>query len=114
MCYSWFIKLESRCSAKRAAEKSIWPSKSTLNASQGYEFSQEKRMVTPVVPNQFAVGKNRIVHKPTTATFSFDTGDTVFKSVDWGRAGKQPSSGADYRKDDIMRVAQQLLSKLPR
>jgi hypothetical protein len=71
-------------------------------------------MVTPVVPNQFAVGKNRIVHKPTTATFSFDTGDTVFKSVDWGRAGKQPSSAADYRKDDIMRVAQQLLNKLPR
>jgi hypothetical protein len=85
-----------------------------LNASQGYELSQENRMVTPVVPNQFAVGKNRIVHKPTTATFSFDTGDTVFKSVDWGRADKQSSSAADYRKDDIMRVAQQLLNKLPR
>ena len=71
-------------------------------------------MATPVVPNQFAVGKNRIVHKPTTATFSFDIGDTTFKSVNWGRAGEQPSSGLDYRKDDIMRVAQQLLSKLPR
>jgi hypothetical protein len=31
-------------------------------------------MATPVVPSQFAVGKNRIVHKPTTATFSFDPG----------------------------------------
>ena len=69
-------------------------------------------MATPVVPNQFAVGKNRIVHKPTTAIFSFDTGDTTFKSVDWGRADEQ--SGSDYRRDDIMRVAQQLLSKLPR
>jgi len=39
-------------------------------------------MATPVVPNQFAVGKNRIVHKPTAAIFSFDTGDTTFKSVD--------------------------------
>ena len=29
-------------------------------------------MATPVVPNQFAVGKNRIIHKPTTATFSFE------------------------------------------
>lgn len=70
-------------------------------------------MATPVVPNQFAVGKNRIVHKPTAAIFSFDTGDTAFKSVDWGRACEQPS-GSDYRRDDIMRVAQQLLSKLPR
>jgi len=71
-------------------------------------------MATPVVPNQFAVGKNRIVHKPTTAVFSFDPGQTTFKSVVWGRAGEQPASGLDYRKDDIMRVAQQLLSKLPR
>jgi hypothetical protein len=71
-------------------------------------------MATPVVPNQFAVGKNRIVHKPTTATFSFETGQTTFKSIDWGRADTQRSSGLDYRKDDIMRVAQQLLSKLPR
>ena len=66
-------------------------------------------MATPVVPNQFAIGKNRIIHKPTTATFSFETGHTVFKSIDWGRADEQ-----DYRKDDILRVAQQLLSKLPR
>jgi hypothetical protein len=71
-------------------------------------------MATPVVPSQFAVGKNRIIHKPTTATFSFDTGRTTFKSINWGRADEQLSSGKDYRKDDIIRVAQQLLSKLPR
>ena len=71
-------------------------------------------MPTPVVPSQFAVGKNRIVRKPTTAIFSFDTGQTTCKSVEWGRAGKQSSSGPDYRRDDIMRVAQHLLSKLPR
>ena len=70
-------------------------------------------MPTPVVPNQFGVGKNKIIHKPTTATFSFDTGQTTFKSIDWGRVDAQPS-GQDYRKDDIVRVAQQLLSKLPR
>jgi hypothetical protein len=29
-------------------------------------------MVAPVVPSQFEVGKNKIVHKPTKATFSFD------------------------------------------
>lgn len=80
----------------------------------GMRISQEEEMVTPVVPSQFTVGKNKIVHKPTTATFSFDTGRTTFKSVDWGRADEQASSGPDYRKDDIMRVAQQLLSKLPR
>ena len=71
-------------------------------------------MVTPVVPSQFELGKNKIVHKPTRATFDFDTGDTTFKSVDWGRAGAQLSTGQDYRKDDVMRVARQLLSKLPR
>ena len=71
-------------------------------------------MATPVVPNQFAVGKNRIIHKPTTATFSFETGQTTFKSIDWGRVDEQLSSGRDYRKEDIVRVAQQLLSKLPR
>ena len=70
-------------------------------------------MVAPVVPNQFEVGKNKIVHKPTAATFSFETGQTVFKSVNWGRTGEL-SIGQDYRKDDVMRVAQQLLSKLPR
>ena len=71
-------------------------------------------MATPVVPNQFAVGKNKIVHRPTKTTFSFDTGDTVFKSVDWGGGGKQLPKGSAYRDDDVMRVAQQLLSKLPR
>jgi hypothetical protein len=71
-------------------------------------------MATPVVPNQFAVGKNKIIHKPTKATFSFETGHTAFKSINWGGADEQLSSGPNYRKDDIIRVAQQLLSKLPR
>ena len=74
----------------------------------------DRIMATPVVPNQFAVGKNRIIHKPTAATFNFETGHTTFKSINWGRADEQLSSGLDYRKDDIIRVAQQLLSKLPR
>jgi hypothetical protein len=76
--------------------------------------AQEQKMATPVVLSQFTVGKNKIVHKPTQATFSFDTGDTIFKSVDWAGVGKQRSPRPDYRKDDVMRVAQQLLSKLPR
>ena len=65
-----------------------------------------------LVPSQFAVGKNRIIHKPTTATFSFEAGRTTFKSINW--ADEQLSSGLDYRKDDIIRVAQQLLSRLPK
>jgi hypothetical protein len=71
-------------------------------------------MAMPVVPSQFEVGKYKIVHKPTRATFNFDTGQTTFKSIDWGRAGEQSATGPDYRKDDVMRVAQRLLSKLPR
>jgi hypothetical protein len=71
-------------------------------------------MDTPVVPSQFTVGKNRIVHRPTAATFSFDTKHTTFKSINWGHADEQQlSSGIAYRKDDIIRVAQQLLGKLP-
>ena len=66
-------------------------------------------MATPVVPSRFAVGKSRIIHKPTTATFSFEIGHATFKSINWGRADEQLSSGLHYRK----RVAQQLLSKLP-
>jgi hypothetical protein len=38
-------------------------------------------MATPVVPNQLAVGKNQIIHKPTGATFLFDPGHTDFRSV---------------------------------
>ena len=71
-------------------------------------------MATSVVPSQFTVGKNRIVHKPTAATFSFGTNHTTFKSINWGHADEQLSSGIAYRKDDIIRVAQQLLGKLPR
>jgi hypothetical protein len=43
-----------------------------------------------------------------------DTGHTTFKSINWGRADEPLSSGQAYRKDDIIHVAQQLLSKLPR
>jgi hypothetical protein len=50
-------------------------------------------MATPVVPSQFAVGKNRIIHTPTRATFSFETGHTTFKSINWGGADEQLSSG---------------------
>ena len=71
-------------------------------------------MATPVVPSQFTVGKNRIVHKPTAATFSFDTKHATFKSINWGHADEQLSSDIAYRKDDIIRVAQQLLGRLPR
>jgi hypothetical protein len=49
-----------------------------------------------------------------TATFSFEASHTTFKSINWGRADEQLPSGLDYCKDDIIRVAQQLLSKLPR
>jgi hypothetical protein len=71
-------------------------------------------MATPVVPSQFAVGKNRIVHRPTGASFTFKSGATFFDEVDWGRAGDPASSARDYRKDDIERVAQRLLMRLPR
>ena len=74
----------------------------------------EKDMALPVVPNQFEVGKNKIVHKPTKATFSFDTGNVNFKSVNWGSADEQSLKQRDYRKEDVMRVAQQIFDRIPR
>ena len=71
-------------------------------------------MASPVLPSQFTVRRNRIVHKPSAASFTFDTNHNTFKSINWGHADEQLSSGTAYRKDDIIRVAQQLLGKLPR
>jgi hypothetical protein len=45
-------------------------------------------MATPVVPSQFAVGKNRIIHKPTTATFSFEAGNTTLQEHQLGTCGR--------------------------
>jgi hypothetical protein len=77
-------------------------------------YTKEKNMATPVVPSQFQVGKNRIVHKPTKSTFNFETGQGMFKSVEWGSVGEQQKTPRDYRREDVMRVAQQLLMKLPK
>jgi hypothetical protein len=74
----------------------------------------ENKMAMPVVPSQFETGKNKIVHKPTRATFSLQAGSAAFKSVDWGKVDEQSSTGQQYRKEDLMRVAQQLLAKLPK
>jgi hypothetical protein len=46
-----------------------------------------------------------------TATFSFEAGHTTFKSINWGRADEQYHLALITA---IIRVAQQLLSKLPR
>jgi hypothetical protein len=46
-------------------------------------------MAMPVVLNQFVVGKNRIDHKRTTTTFSFETGHTTFKTISWGAADER-------------------------
>jgi len=41
------------------------------------------------VPSQFAVGKSRIIHKPTTATFSFEIGEARrrYELPDFGKEG---------------------------
>jgi hypothetical protein len=45
-------------------------------------------MVAPVVPSQFEVGKNKIVHKPTKAAFSFDRRSRVFIVRRFSQAGE--------------------------
>jgi hypothetical protein len=66
-------------------------------------------MATPVVPSQFAVGKNRIIHKPTTATFSFETGQPRL----WrGRSRRTRSSAESRRASDICRQVRRLTTIL--
>ena len=76
------------------------------------EAAKGRHMVAPVVPNQFEVGKNKIGRKPTKATLAST------QAIPPSRASigdvRVISTGQDYRKDDVIRVAQQLLSKLPR
>jgi hypothetical protein len=50
---------------------------------------------TPATINAAEVGKNKIVHRPTDAAFSFDKRHATFRSVSCGRAGEQLSTGQD-------------------
>src|SRR5262245_10751895 len=68
-------------------------------------------MATPVVPNQLSA---KTEYGAADASRPRRRGERTFKSINWGRAGEPLASGLNYRKDDIIRVAQQLLSKLPR
>jgi hypothetical protein len=39
------------------------------------------RILKGEMPSQFAAEKNRIIHRPTKATFGFDTGHSVANAV---------------------------------
>jgi hypothetical protein len=71
-------------------------------------------MAAPVVAQSVCGRQEQNHSQATTAMLSFETGHTTFKSTNWGRADEQLPSGLDYRKADTIRVAHQLLSKLPR
>jgi hypothetical protein len=68
----------------------------------------DRIMATPVVPSQFAVGKNRIIHKPTAATFSFDTSHTTFKSINWGREDEKARRRTPQGNAELMAKEQVL------
>lgn len=68
-------------------------------------------MKTPVKRDDFEIRDNEVVHKPTGARFSAYPGSKATKSVNWGRADEVLESGANYDRDEILRCAEELLSK---
>ena len=71
-------------------------------------------MSTPVKLDDFEVRENEVIHKPTGARVSAHPGREEPVRVNWGRAGEVLDNGAKYDRDDIMRVAKELLAKRKR
>jgi hypothetical protein len=66
---------------------------------------------TPVSRDQFEWEDNRLVHKPTNARFawSYPNGESESYTLNWGSAGDRLSNGEDYDREDVVRVAKELL-----
>jgi hypothetical protein len=66
---------------------------------------------TPVEKADLEFEPNGIRHKPTGAFFSVDPGQIYPKSVNWGRAGDLLENSDDYDRNEIQKVAMELLRK---
>jgi len=66
---------------------------------------------TPVSRDQFEWDGNRLIHKPSKATFAWAYPNSESDSVvmNWGLAGDLLPSGEDYDREDVGRVAKELL-----
>ena len=64
---------------------------------------------TPVNREQFEVRENKVIHKPTGASFVADPGIAEPKSVNWGRCGSRLPNGDDFSRAAVQEMAVQLM-----
>ena len=75
--------------------------------------------MTAVDRTQFDIKNDvQVVHKPTGARFStypYDhPKDVEIQFLNWGRAGDRLENGDDYEREDVRRVAHELLREQAR
>ena len=65
---------------------------------------------TKVKRDQFVIARNRIIHTPTGASFSSYPGqDQTIATVNWSRCGEVLPTGEDFSRDDVGRMAENLM-----
>jgi hypothetical protein len=69
---------------------------------------RETRAGTKVTPEQFEISEDKVTHIPTGAWFIAFPGRPEIANRNWGRAGDR-LNGDEYRRADILAMAQQLL-----
>jgi hypothetical protein len=65
---------------------------------------------TPVKHEQFALEGDDVVHTPTGARFTAYPGIARPHTVNWGRCGEVLPNGDDYRRDEVGRMATDILA----
>ena len=68
------------------------------------------RHVTKPTREQFEVGENEVVHRPTYATWTAYPGRPEAKSYRRGMLGSKLSDSDDYDEDEVTTMALQLLA----
>ena len=66
-------------------------------------------MNTAVARAQFDIRANELKHRPTGATFSIKDGTKEFAWIHWGLAGVALPNGEDYDRDEVGRMAMDIL-----
>jgi hypothetical protein len=64
---------------------------------------------TKVRPEQFEISEDKVTHVPTGAWLIAHRGRAEIANRNWGRAGDLLDNGDEYRRADILAMAQHLL-----
>jgi hypothetical protein len=69
---------------------------------------------TKVAKEQFTITADELKHRPTGATFSIHGRDNDFSWIHWGLAGAPLPNGEEYDRDEVGRMAMNILSSTSR